>query len=85
MQVELYCPCCDCRFAESPDAPAAEILDRMSDDGPWYALGDGETFEDMIFNALTAHGDIHCPCCDEPVNVSEESLGRLAQEMLSQL
>ena len=85
MQVELYCPNCATRFAAPPETPALEVLDRMFDDGPWFSLGDGETFEDMIFTALTAHGDIHCPCCDEAVCVSEESLGRLAQEMLSQL
>jgi hypothetical protein len=85
MQVELYCPSCSCRFAASPDAPAGEILDRMLDQGPWYNLGDGETFEDMIFNALTSRGDISCPQCEEPVSVSEESLGQLALEMLSKL
>lgn len=85
MQVELYCPNCAARFAAPPETPALEVLDRMFDDGPWFNLGDGETFEDMIFNALTAHGDISCPWCDEAVCVSEESLGRLAQEMLSHL
>jgi hypothetical protein len=85
MQVELYCPHCSARFAAAPETPAVEILDRMFDEGPWYGLGDGETFEDMIFHALTEHGDIPCPWCDEPVCVSEESLGQLAKEMLSQL
>lgn len=85
MQVELYCPNCSSRFAAAPDAPALEILDRMMDEGPWYGLGDGETFEDMIFHALTVHGDIPCPWCDEAVCVSEQSLGELAQNMLSQL
>jgi hypothetical protein len=83
MQVELYCPNCCCRFAADPETPAAEVLDRMLDDGPWYSLGDGETFEDMIFHALTSHGDIPCPDCEEAVYVSEESLGRLTMEMLS--
>ncbi len=82
MQVELYCPRCCCRFAASPDTPAAEILDRMMEEGPWYALGDGETFEDMIFNALTSRGNIHCPECAAPVSVTEESLGQLAMEVL---
>jgi hypothetical protein len=82
MQVELYCPQCDCRFAESPDTPAAEVLDRMADDGPWYALGDGETFEDMIFSTIFACGSIRCPECGEAVVVSEQSLGQLAMEVL---
>ncbi len=85
MRVELYCPNCCRRFAASPDTPAVEILDRMMEEGIWYTLGDGETFEDMIFHALTSQGDIPCPWCEVPVCVSEESLGKLAQEMLSQL
>jgi hypothetical protein len=83
MQVELYCPCCSCRFAAPPDTPAAEVWDRMTEEGPWYALGDGETFEDMIFAALTARGAICCPECGRPVSISEESLGQMAQEMLA--
>lgn len=84
MQVELSCPNCFSRFAAAPDTPAAEVLDRMFDEGPWYALGDGETFEDMIFNALTARGAICCPECGTHVSVSEESLGQLALEVLGQ-
>jgi hypothetical protein len=82
MQVELYCPQCDCRFAECPETPAAEVLDRMADDGPWYALGDGETFEDMIFSTIFACGNIRCPECGDAVSVSEQSLGQLAMEVL---
>jgi len=82
MQVELYCPSCHCRFCESPDTPAAEVLDRMAEEGPWYALGDGETFEDMIFSTLFACGTIRCSECGEPVSVSEQSLGQLAMEVL---
>jgi hypothetical protein len=82
MQVELYCPHCGCSFSASPDTPAAEILDRMADEGPWYALGDGETFEDMIFSTLFSCGSIRCSECGEPVSVSEESLGQLAMEVL---
>jgi len=83
MQVELFCPQCACRFAAHPDTPAAEVLDRMTEEGPWYALGDGETFEDMIFAALTSRGVIRCPECGDPVSVSEESLGHLAMQVLS--
>jgi hypothetical protein len=86
MQVELYCPCCSMRFAAPPDASSTEVLDRMVNDGygSWYFLGDGDTFEDMIFATLTAQGDITCPRCDKPVQVSEESLGQLAMDMLAQ-
>jgi len=83
MRVELYCPHCDGRFAAPPDTPAAEILDRMTEEGPWYALGDGETFEDMIFAALTSRGGIRCPDCGDMVSVSEETLGQLTMELLS--
>jgi hypothetical protein len=82
MRVELYCPSCGCSFAAEPDTPAAEVLDRMAEDGPWYALGDGETFEDMIFSTLFARGMIRCSECGGPVSVTEQSLGRLAMEVL---
>jgi hypothetical protein len=82
MQVELFCPRCSCSFAAPPDTPAVEILDRMADDGPWYALGDGETFEDMIFSTFLACGAIRCSECGEPAFVSEQSLGQLTLEVL---
>jgi DNA-directed RNA polymerase subunit RPC12/RpoP len=82
MQVELYCPRCHSRFVAPPDTPAADIAERMTLEGPWFALGDGETFEDMIFSTLTSEGEIHCPECGELVHVSEESLGQLAMEVL---
>jgi hypothetical protein len=85
MQIELYCTHCTCRFVAAPDTPAAEILDRMTDEGPWYALGDGQTFEDMIFNALTSRGAICCPDCGSPVSVSEESLSQMALDLLGSL
>lgn len=83
MQVELLCNNCSCRFAAPPDASATEVLERMSDNSSWYFLGDGDTFEDMIFNTLMSEGDILCPVCEEPVQVSEESLNQMAMEMLS--
>lgn len=82
MQIELYCPHCECRFAAPPDTPAWEILDRMAERGPWYALGDGETFEDMIFSTVLAHGDIRCADCGRKASVSEETLGQLTLEVL---
>ena len=82
MQVELYCPCCAHCFVAEPETPAAEILDRMMDEGPWQGLGDGETFEDMIFNALMEHGAIPCPDCGTNVSVSEESLCEVSLEVL---
>ena len=84
MQIELYCDACCCRFVAPPEASANEVTDRMFEEGPWYALGDGETFEDMIFTSLIDQGHIFCPECGEPVAVSEESLGQLALSILSQ-
>ncbi|MBM3996518.1 MAG: hypothetical protein FJ303_20550 [Planctomycetes bacterium] len=85
MQIELYCDCCACRFVAPPDASCEDVVDRMFETGPWYALGDGATFEDMIFSSLTEYGQISCPECGDAVAVSEESLGRLAMSMLSQM
>jgi ribosomal protein S27AE len=82
MQLELHCPRCSSSFVAEPDTPAAEVLDRMMDEGPWRGLGDGETFEDMIFNALVEHGAIRCPQCGTAAAVSEESLCRLTLEVL---
>jgi hypothetical protein len=84
MQVELHCENCSTAFTAPPEAAADEIVERMIDDGPWYGLGEGETFEDMIFSALTARGAIYCPRCGDPVNVSEESLGRAALAILAE-
>ena len=83
MRIELFCPHCSCRFVAPPEASSDEIFERMLDAGPCYALGEGETFEDMIFTALMCRGAIHCPECREPVSVSEESLGKLTMETLA--
>jgi hypothetical protein len=82
MRVELVCAACENRFAASPDTPAASVLEQMADEGPWYALGDGETFEDMIFNTLVGCGRIRCSTCGEEAHVTEESLGQYAMEVL---
>jgi len=82
MQVELYCSHCEASFTAAPDTPAGEILGRMAEDGPWYALGDGETYEDMIFSTLFACGHVRCASCGESASVREESLNRMAMEVL---
>jgi hypothetical protein len=84
MQIELCCSTCACRFAAPPETGCEEVIDRMFDQGPRYALGDGETFEDMIFTTLMERGQISCPDCGDAVGVSEESLGQLAMEVLAQ-
>lgn len=82
MQVELSCPHCRSSFLASPEAPAQEVLHRMEEEGPWYALGDGETFEDMIFSTMFSCGHIRCVECGESVEVTEQSLGQLTMEVL---
>jgi hypothetical protein len=82
MQVELYCPHCCMSFVADPKTPARDVLDRMAEEGPWYALGDGATYEDMIFSTLFACGNIRCATCGEPANVSEQSLGQMTMEVL---
>jgi hypothetical protein len=82
MQVELYCCHCHTHFA-APKTPAGEVLERLSEEGPWCALGDGETVEDHISNALTDQEPIACPVCGEAVTLDEPSLARFAQEMLT--
>jgi hypothetical protein len=82
MQVELFCPRCCCRFVADPETPALDVLERMAEHGPWYALGDGETFEDMIFNTMFSCGHIRCAQCGESAHVTEESLGQLTLEVL---
>jgi hypothetical protein len=83
MRIELHCSSCFCRFVAPAQASHDEIREQMFNDGPWYALGDGNTFEDMIFATLMERGAICCPDCGDPVSVSEESLGQLAMEMLA--
>ena len=83
MTIDLYCPRCRRHFPASPETPAGEVLDRVAEQGPWSALGDGETFEDSIVAALTAQGANCCPRCGELVTVSQESLGRLTMELLT--
>ena len=82
MRVELYCPKCERRFTAAPEAPISSVFDRVSQEGPWGALGDGETFEDSVAAALADRGAGCCPRCGTAATVSEESLGRLTLQLL---
>ena len=84
MQVKLHCPNCHRDFAAEADPTAGGVLDRMADQGPWQALGDGVTFEDTLSAALEAGGGVRCPECKEAVPVTEEHLGHLALAVLNQ-
>jgi hypothetical protein len=77
LQIHLHCPRCACHFSAAADTPAAEVLDRMNDDAPWFALAEGDTFEDMVFAALASRGRILCPECRGEILVGGESLGRM--------
>jgi hypothetical protein len=80
MHIELRCRECPCRFHAAPDTPADEVLDRMIEEGPWFALARGETFEVMVRAALRARGTIRCPECGRAVAVAGGSLGRPSED-----
>jgi hypothetical protein len=82
MLVEMCCPGCHSRFTASPDAPAASVFDRITEEGPWTALGDGETFEDSLAARLAERGTDLCPSCGGTATVSEECLGRFTLGLL---
>jgi hypothetical protein len=78
MSIELVCHYCPCRFDAAGQAPEEEIIRQMIEDGPWFALAAGPTFEDMVSTALTRRGKILCPECGEPVRVRESPFGDIA-------
>jgi hypothetical protein len=41
----------------------------MTEEAPWFALAEGETFQDMVQAALASRGKILCPECREEVLV----------------
>jgi hypothetical protein len=63
MLIHLRCPCCPCHFSAPARLPAAEVLERMAEDAPWFALAEGETFADMLHSALARRGKLLCPIC----------------------
>jgi hypothetical protein len=77
MKIELYCPRCACRLVAAPDTPWFDLVGQMTEEGPWFALANGETFEEMVWGAILTRGFILCPECEGPVSVREQSLGRL--------
>jgi hypothetical protein len=80
MHIELRCPRCVSHFSAPHQTPYEEVLDRMIDEGPWFGLAEGDTFEDMIFAALATRGVIRCPDCAGPVAVGEPNLARARRE-----
>ena len=84
MQFELHCPSCVRDFFMPSDSAGAEILDHMAERGAWCPLGDGETIEDNVYATLATQDSLCCPECSKPGIVSQESLGRVARELLTQ-
>jgi hypothetical protein len=78
VEIQLRCPRCPCAFSAPGDTPAAQVLERMTDEAPWFALAEGETFADMVFAALASRGKILCPECRGEVLVGCDSPGRPA-------
>lgn len=69
MEMELICPNCNCRFSAPAETTEEDIVRRMTEEGPWYALGAGDCFRDMIHTALEHRGRIVCPECGALVRV----------------
>jgi hypothetical protein len=85
MQIEICCPRCfgECAIGLATGGDA--LLEQVLEGAPGYALGDGETFEDMISSTLADHEPMHCPRCGAVLKLSEENLGQLAMSMLARM
>ncbi len=84
MLVELQCDVCGLRFQAPLHANAEEALSSIQREGPWYALGDGETFEDHLSALFTGPTAPCCGACGGPTTPSESSLGQLSLTVLAQ-
>jgi hypothetical protein len=82
LNIDLDCPTCQSQFTASPESSAC-VVERMADQGAWLALGDGETSEDALAATLSDCGADRCPRCGTRANVSEDSLARIAQDLLA--
>lgn len=82
MNIELNCLDCRSHFSAAADTPADEILERMIDEGPWYALAEGETFEEMVRAALAVRGKILCPDCSKTLSIGAKGPYRPTRELV---
>jgi hypothetical protein len=73
MKIELYCRACHARFTAPPETPEEDVIQRMTEEGPWFALAAGDCFRDMIHTALRRRGGIACPECGALVHIVEVS------------
>jgi hypothetical protein len=83
MRLELHCLRCQHDFLVPNDSPAADALEQTAAEGPWCAVGDGQTLEDKVYSDLLASDAGRCPECGGPVTLREECLGQFAQELLA--
>jgi hypothetical protein len=83
MQLELYCAHCDRRFTPAPKPGIVDLIQDLEREGPWSALGDGETFEDLLYNTLTSTPETACPECGGTATVGEGELGELSHSLLA--
>jgi hypothetical protein len=83
VSLELQCPQCACGFEVDPETPAGAALDRLTEAGPWSCLGDGETPEDSLSAELDRQ-ELECPACASRIALSEETLSKLALQLLVQ-
>jgi hypothetical protein len=83
MRLELSCQHCTHTFYLPANSATAAVLEQVATQGPWCALGDGETLEDKVYTDLLGHASICCTKCGGPVAPREESLHWFAQEMLA--
>lgn len=74
--------CCNC--SNQTDTPPGDftddLLEKLNREGPWDGLGDGQTFEDILYQRLA-----ECPACGRAVAIKEEELCRMSMAMLTQL
>ena len=82
MNIELHCPYCHSQFSAAADTAADDILDRMIEEGPWYGLAPGETFEEMVRAALSDRGKILCPECSSALSIRARGLYRASRELV---
>jgi hypothetical protein len=83
MQLELSCTSCGCTFTPGPRSAVAKIVREAEETGPWWALGDGETLEDVLFHRLSRAPATSCPACGGPATVDEGALGEWSYALLA--
>jgi hypothetical protein len=69
MLLELHCPECFWSFCAGSETSAESILDRLIEEGPWFGLGQGDTFDEMIRTVLRRQGKLYCPECRSALSI----------------